>query len=624
MLFLETGDDCSELDVISFVGASSRLLRQVLIDQLTRRRRHALPELNVRDGWSLVVEGFDADHERVDEALVCLADGHIGTSGSSLAPAPGRHPWVIAAGVYDGEGPESHLLGGPKVFELAGVHAGVPQKARPRLAHRRTSRTDRFRIRHIPKCEVRFTGPTEYLGVESDLSQGFRSGPAVIAPVTDQVYDSGRSGTASWVRVAGSSGGIVAAATQIRTRDSTLDRLGTFEADPVDLPDPDKAIRALDTARASGFDRLLTRHRQAWAGRWEDADVVIEGDDELQLAIRLSLFHLMGSVADTGEAAVGVRGLCGTGYSGHVFWDADVFILPFLSATHPAAARAMLEYRARRLPAAMRSALADGRSGARFPWESARTGEDVTPTSVQDRAGRTLPVWTGQLEEHIVADVSWAASCYLGWSGDEEFAAGPGREILLETARYWASRIQVESDGTAHIYRVIGPDEYHESVDDNAYTNVMARWNLRRAAATARPDDVSADERSQWLEIADALVDGYDSRTGIYEQFAGFGKLEPLIIADVAPKRPIAADVFLGAEHVKGAQVLKQADVLMLHHLVPDEVAPDSLGPNLRFYEPRTAHGSSLSPATHALLEARVGDCDKALASLRLAARAWT
>ena len=97
----------------------------------------------------------------------------------------------------------------------------------------------------------------------------------------------------------------------------------------------------------------------------------------------------------------------------------------------------------------MRSALADGRSGARFPWESARTGEDVTPTSVQDRAGRTLPVWTGQLEEHIVADVSWAASCYLGWSGDEEFAAGPGREILLETARYWASRIQVESDGTA-------------------------------------------------------------------------------------------------------------------------------------------------------------------------------
>ena len=140
--------------------------------------------------------------------------------------------------------------------------------------------------------------------------KGFRSGPAVIAPVTDQVYDSGRSGTASWVRVAGSSGGIVAAATQIRTRDSTLDRLGTFEADPVDLPDPDKAIRALDTARASGFDRLLTRHRQAWAGRWEDADVVIEGDDELQLAIRLSLFHLMGSVADTGEAAVGARAAC--------------------------------------------------------------------------------------------------------------------------------------------------------------------------------------------------------------------------------------------------------------------------------------------------------------------------
>ena len=305
VLFLETGDDCSELDVISFVGASSRLLRQVLIDQLTRRRRHALPEPNVRDGWSLVVEGFDADHERVDEALVCLADGHIGTSGSSLAPAPGRHPWVIAAGVYDGEGPESHLLGGPKVFELAGVRAGVPQR---RVLDLRTGVLHELTDSEYGTFQsVRFVSlaqPSTSV-LRATCPKGFRSGPAVIAPVTDQVYDSGRSGTASWVRVAGSSGGIVAAATQIRTRDSTLDRLGTFEADPVDLPDPDKAIRALDTARASGFDRLLTRHRQAWAGRWEDADVVIEGDDELQLAIRLSLFHLMGSVADTGEAAVG-------------------------------------------------------------------------------------------------------------------------------------------------------------------------------------------------------------------------------------------------------------------------------------------------------------------------------
>ncbi len=149
----------------------------------------------------------------------------------------------------------------------------------------------------------------------------------------------------------------------------------------------------------------------------------------------------------------------------------------------------------------------------------------------------------------------------------------------------------------------------------------MARWNLRRAAMDDGADDVGTEERRRWLEIADALVDGYDPDTGIYEQFAGFARLEPLIIKEVAPHRPIAADVLLGAERVARAQVIKQADVLLLHHLVPDEVVPGSLEPNLRFYESRTAHGSSLSPATHAALEARARDFDRALEALRLAAR---
>jgi len=397
-----------------------------------------------------------------------------------------------------------------------------------------------------------------------------------------------------------------------------LDRLAVYRADPDCVPDPGPAVAALDGARLSGFDRLLQRHRRAWARRWEDADVVVEGDDELQLAIRLALFHLMASVSDSGESAVGARGLTGTGYRGHVFWDADTFVLPFLAATHPAAARSMLEYRLRRLPAAMEAARAAGRAGARFPWESARTGRDVTPRSARDRAGRIIPIRTGQLEEHIVADVAWAACWYVEWSGDEAFAQGPGRRILVETARYWASRIRLLKDGSAHIYGVIGPDEYHESVDDNAYTNVMARWNLRRAGEC---DGIDGEERRRWLELANALVDGYDPATGIYEQFAGFAKLEPLVIEEVAPRRPIAADLLLGAERVAGAQVIKQADVLLLHHLVPEEVMAGSLGPNLSFYEPRTAHGSSLSPATHAALFARAGKCDEAVDALRLAAR---
>jgi trehalose/maltose hydrolase-like predicted phosphorylase len=305
-----------------------------------------------------------------------------------------------------------------------------------------------------------------------------------------------------------------------------------------------------------------------------------------------------------------------------VFWDSDVFVLPFLAATHPAAARAMLEYRLRRLPAARAIANVLGRRGARFPWESAHTGFDVTPQTARDRMGNVLPIRTGLIEEHIVADVAWAACCYADWSGDIAFLQGPGFDLVVDTARYWASRVRWDRSGRAHIFGVIGPDEYHEAVDDNAFTNVMARWNLRRAAALAEGDERVPDfERLRWLETADALIDGYDRRTKVYEQCAGFYELEPLRIQDLAPKRPIAADLLLGADVVHGAQILKQADVLMLHHLVPDEVAPGSLLPNLEFYEPRTAHGSSLSPGIHASLFARAGWIDEAARALDIAAR---
>jgi trehalose/maltose hydrolase-like predicted phosphorylase len=150
----------------------------------------------------------------------------------------------------------------------------------------------------------------------------------------------------------------------------------------------------------------------------------------------------------------------------------------------------------------------------------------------------------------------------------------------------------------------------------------MARWNLRRALAAPDVDDlVEPAELARWHELADLLVDGYDQATGLYEQFSGFFELEPLVIAEFAPRRPIVADLLLGRERTAGAQVVKQAAVLMLHHLVPGEVEPGSLQPNLRFYEPRTAHGSSLSPAVHASLLARAGRLDEALELVRLSSR---
>lgn len=621
--------------MVVLAGGTSRL-HQLLADQVRRRRRRTLPEVTTRAGWSLVVEGSDVKTERVHEALLTLADGHVGMSGAPLASHPSQHPWVIAKGIYKGNNANTHLLTAPVVFEFGKMEAGTPLlrvlDLRTGILHERAG------VEGDTVESMRFLSlarPTTAI-LRCRYERAFRVGPTLLPPADDPAYDHGRVDDATWIRVAASAGGIAAAASQTRssrprpvggadTRSRVLDRVAVYRSDSDALPEPSVAVDAVRQAAAIGFDRLLTEHRQTWARRWESGDVVVEGDDELQLSIRFALFHLMAAAADGGESPVGARGLTGTGYSGHVFWDADTFVLPFLAATHPAAARSMLEYRLRRLPAALEVARAAGHAGARFPWESAHTGRDVTPTSARDRSGRIVPIRTGQLEEHIVAQVPLAACCYVDWSGDDEFARGPCRRILVETARYWASRIRVEPDGRAHIFGVIGPDEYHEPVDDNAFTNVIARWNLRRAVeAVDRADEddhVDVGEQRHWLELADALFDGYDADTGIYEQFAGFGRLEPLVIAELAPRRPIAADLLLGAERTRGAQVIKQADVLMIHHLLPDEAVPGSLEPNLRFYEPRTAHGSSLSPAIHASLLARARDFDRALEALRIAAR---
>jgi trehalose/maltose hydrolase-like predicted phosphorylase len=570
--------------VVSLGGGPERFLA-LLEDQLERRRRGDPPEVEGDPAWTIAVDGLDTRFERVHESLLTLADGRLGTRGAPLFAHRQAEPGVVTAGVYVGEGPETELARCPDWTSLPGRLGDEPSLRRSLDLRTGTLREDG------QAAALRFSS----LARPGTVAVRVRLGGGRLPNLGRRLLEQD---------------GIKAALADTRIP-GRLERIGAYDTSKRG------ALRALAAAEEAGFERLLGEHREAWATRWQVADIAIEGDPELELAVRFALFHLMASVSATGEAAVGARGLSGSGYRGHVFWDSDVFVLPFLAATHPGAARAMLEYRIRRLAAAREEATRLGRAGARFPWESAGSGFDVTPTLAHLPTGEIAPIRTGELEEHIVADVAWAAACYLDWTGDEAFAAGPGRELLVETARYWASRVRLDAAGGAHIYGVIGPDEYHEPVDDNAFTNVMARWNLRRAATLGG----SEAERADWLRLAGALVDGYDRMSGLYEQFAGFFRLEPLVIADVAPRRPIAADLLLGAERTSSAQVLKQADVLMLHHLVPDEVAPGSLLPNLDFYEPRTAHGSSLSPAVHAALLARAGRLREALPALRIAAR---
>ncbi len=605
-------------DVVAVGGGPDAFLG-LLHDQLERRNRGDLPEPCSDKAWTAFVRGFDPELERVHSSLLAIADGVIGTRGSPVGSHPSARPRVLAAGLYEGDGFESELAPCPVWTRLDGalpesvpferqldLHTGLLHQ---RLGRGRDLDSVLFSSLDRPGTVVlRARGDPKLLETERPLE-----------PAEERAIDRGSSDGVEWIRQPTDAGGVVAAASE-RCEGDHLERVATYVSDPYAMPDTEEALRGLDGALGAGFEGLLASHRRRWAERWESADIRIEGDDELQRLVRFALFHLMSSARESGEAVVGARGLTGPAYRGHVFWDADVFVLPFLAATNAPAARAMLEYRVRRLDAARRAAAEHGRAGARFPWESAASGSDVTPSHAYDHFGRVVPIRTGELEEHIVADVAWAAATYVDWSGDRVFARGPGLEMLVETARYWASRVRLDRDGRAHIYGVIGPDEYHEPVDDNAFTNVMARWNLRRAAATAE-GVVPDEERRRWSDLSAALVDGFDPETQLYEQFAGFHKLEPLVLADIAPHRPIAADLLLGHERTSGAQVLKQADVLMLHHLVPDEVARGSLEPNLAFYEPRTAHGSSLSPAIHAGLFARANRFGPAVEALRLACR---
>ena len=306
-------------------------------------------------------------------------------------------------------------------------------------------------------------------------------------------------------------------------------------------------------------------------------------------------------------------------------------MLPFYIAVWPEAARALLMYRFHTLPAARAKAAQAGYKGALYAWESADTGEETTPEHVVGDDGTIVEILTGKMEHHVSAGIAYAVWQYWRASGDDEFFLGAGAEILLETARFWASRAIAEADGKRHIRHVIGPDEYHEDVDDNAFTNVMARWNIasalealellheswpEAAAALRQKLSLGDDELEDWRDAAGRIAIGLDPATGIYEQFAGFHALEPLDLAGYADAN-LPIDVVIKRQRAQRSQVVKQADVVALMALLPNEFPGEMAAANFRYYEPKCAHGSSLSTSMHALVAARLGDTEMALRYLR-------
>jgi trehalose/maltose hydrolase-like predicted phosphorylase len=597
----------------------------ILDDQLRRRAERRVPAIDDDPAWVVRLPETSA-LERVAESLGTVSNGRAAVRAAREEDGSTAVPMFAVNGAYT-DGPLPGLLHGPLWYELA-IASPVGGRRlldlRTGVLHRAGTTASAFR-------SVRFVSAAapHVVAMRAEAVDGvIASSHAVTAPGGDTAFTRSAAGDVEVARTGGNGPSEIVLACRETAQTVDVDARRCVErvaAWVLGGPDRDgddgEALAQLAAADRRGFDGLLADHRAAWAERWADAEVTIEGSPDDELAARFAVFHLLGLAPDSGEAAVGARGLSGDAYGGHVFWDADVFVLPALVAIRPRAARAMLEYRIRRIDAARRAAAASGRAGARFPWESADSGVDVTPSYVRGAGGRIIPIRTGRREDHIVADVAWSADRYDEWTGGAFLGpAGAGRDLVLEGARYWASRVRWDRRGAAHVYGVIGPDEYHEVVDDNAYTNVMARWNLRRGARLIYETGGDAAEAFEWEHIADALVDGWDEGRRMYEQFAGYWDLEPLLVRDVAVP-PVAIDMVLGAERVAGSQLIKQADVLMRYHLVPEEVVGGSMPAALAFYEPRCAHGSSLSPAIHASLFARAGDAERALDLFRLAAR---
>jgi trehalose/maltose hydrolase-like predicted phosphorylase len=382
---------------------------------------------------------------------------------------------------------------------------------------------------------------------------------------------------------------------------------------PHDDPAP-LARAALARSRTLGWRAVLAAHESAWDARWLAGAILIEGDDELQRALRFAVYHLTSAAnPEDDRVSIGARALTGDAYLGHVFWDTEIYLLPFYTAVWPEAARALLMYRFHTLPGARAKASHFGFEGALYARESADTGIETAPEHVVVSDGTVVDILTGKMEHHISADVAYAVWRYWRATGDDDFFLHAGAEILLDTARFWVSRAVVEADGKRHIRHVIGPDEYHEDVDDNAFTNVMARWNITRAleavnllrtrwpnhaAALLKKLELSDDEFAEWRDAIAQIAIGFDPVTGLYEQFAGFHALEPLDLAAYA-ERTVPIDVVIGRERTRRSQVVKQADVVALIALVPEEFSAATAETNFRHYEPRCAHGSSLSTGMH-------------------------
>ena len=363
----------------------------------------------------------------------------------------------------------------------------------------------------------------------------------------------------------------------------------------------DQVDAALAGAASTGWEGLLAEQRGYLDVFWARADVALEGDTEIQQAVRFALFHVLQAAARAEERAIPAKGLTGPGYNGHCFWDTETYVLPMLTYTAHHAVGPALRWRHTTLPAALRRARQLGLAGAAFPWR----------TIDGDECSAYWPAGTAAF--HINADIADAVVRYTAATGDLVFEREAGLELLVHTARLWLSLGHHDPHGVFHLDGVTGPDEYSAIADDNAYTNVMAQQNLRAAAdmAERHPDlaaslGVDDEETADWRDAAQRIVLPFNKALGVHEQSAGFTSHQVWDFAGTpADRYPLLLHFPYFDLYRK--QVIKQADLVLAMHLRGDAFTKEEKARNFAYYEPLTVRDSSLSAGSQAVVAAEVG-----------------
>ena len=381
------------------------------------------------------------------------------------------------------------------------------------------------------------------------------------------------------------------------------------------------------------YEILFNSNKEVWSSYWNDQNIVIEGNDYDQLAIRFAQYHLkVMTPSHDNRCGIAAKGLSGEGYKGHSFWDTEIFILPFYTYSKPEIARKLLEYRYLSIGGARKKAKDNGYEGAMYPWESAWLEDgEVTPVwgAVDIVTGKSTKIWSGFIEQHITSDITFAIWQYYMVTNDEDFMEKYGYEIMFDTAIFWASRLERdEIKQRYHINEVIGPDEYKEHVDNDAFTNWLAYWTIETAINYYNKLKESDSEVIRKLESKLSLQNAMENWT---TKLPKIYLPEPRDLDNVIPQN----DTFLSLEdidltkyknqehigsmfkdynldQVNKIQVVKQADVVMLLYLLEHKFSKEVKKANYDYYEKRTLHDSSLSLSTHSILASDIDEKDLA------------